>query len=493
MKIRFEQFERLKPAVLQSLAQMHFEVATPIQAKTIPHALNGEDVVGQAETGTGKTGAFGIPIVNMIGPESLPLEHLIIAPTRELATQIYDQIQKIGACSNVRVCLILGGISYDKQRQALRNQPHVIVATPGRLNEYLTTKQLRFDNLKTFTLDEADELLKIGFQKEIESIISFLPSQRQNFFFSATFNPKTKRLAQMITRPNPQMVAVSLGLATTSTIKQQYIVVKERNKWPTLVKLLEFYKPKSVIIFGRTKKRIEELNEALNHWGFSAAAIQGNLEQRERNLVLERFRNQQKTILVATDVMARGIDINHVEWIINFDLPQEIEYYTHRIGRTGRAGKSGYSLSLVKPDEIEHIREIATKTQSQIEETALPSEEELFQVWKHDVDAKLNQIIENQAQKVDAPFYLESELIDKFSHHELATVVAHFLLKAKTKKINLSPEPSVVLKGAAKVRSVRRHISKYNSRKPAGAAAGARRPRSKPLPTFEKLNQHENN
>lgn len=464
--MKFKDIELLNENVLNSLNQMGFTNPTPIQEKTIRYALEGKDVIGQAETGTGKTGAFVIPIVNMINEESASFEHLIVAPTRELATQIYQEIKKIGHYSYVRVCLILGGVAYQKQRKALNEKPHIVVATPGRLNEYLKNDQIHFDHLKTFTLDEVDELLNIGFQREIESIISYLPKDRQNFFFSATFNERTKKLSDTIVNNEKlKSASVSTGLKTTKTIRQEYIVVKEKHKWSTLVQLLEFYKPQSAIIFGRTKKRIDELNEALNDCGFSSSAIQGDLKQRERHFVLERFRNQQKKILVATDVMARGIDVSHVEWIINFDLPQEIESYTHRIGRTGRAGKVGYSISLVRPNEIEHIKEIAFQTKSKINEISLPSKEEITQVWKNDTEIKLHEILENDFEKDNEQFHFENELIEKFTHEQLATFVAHFLLQNRYKKVQLTPEPAVVLKGQAKIRLIKNQINKHHQTK----------------------------
>lgn len=462
--MKFKDFNLLNENVLNSLEELGFSETTPIQKETIKWALEGFDIIGQAQTGTGKTGAFGIPIINSINENSKPFEHLIIAPTRELATQINDQINKIGKYSNIKTSLILGGISYEKQGKSLNEKPHVIVGTPGRINDYLTNKRIKLNNLKTFTLDEADELLNIGFQKEIESILSFLPEKRQNFFYTATFNDKTKKLAKLITNNNAKNISISSGLTTTNTIKQEYILVKEKTKWSTLIKMLEFHKPKSVVIFGRTKKRVDELNEALNFVGFNSAAIQGDMQQRERNFVMDRFRKQQKNILVATDVMARGIDVEHIEWIINFDLPQEIEYYTHRIGRTGRAGRVGYSLSFVKYDEIEHIKEIAFKTNSSIKEINLPSDDEIYKSWRNGIDLKLNSILENKVNDNEMPMYLENDLLDRFTSKELAILLADFLLKTKNKitKVQLSPEPSVVLKGDAKKRMVKNQINKFN-------------------------------
>lgn len=463
--MKFKDFDLLNENILNSLSEMGFQETTPIQQETIKWAIDGFDIIGQAQTGTGKTGAFGIPIVNSINENSKGFEHLIIAPTRELATQIHEQIKKIGQYSNIKTALILGGISYDKQGKMLNEKPHIIVGTPGRINDYLINKRIKLNNLRTFTLDEADELLNIGFQKEIESIISFLPKERQNFFFTATFNEKTKKLAKLITKKDAKNVSVSSGLATTNTIKQEYILVKEKTKWSTLIKMLEFHKPNSVVIFGRTKKRVDELNEALNYVGFNSAAIQGDMQQRERNFVMERFRKQAKNILVATDVMARGIDVDHIEWIINFDLPQEIEYYTHRIGRAGRAGRTGYSLSFVKKDEIEHIKEIAFKTNSKIKEIGLPTDDEVYKSWRFSVDKKLNSILENKINDDEMPMYLENDLMNQFTNKQLAILLADFLLKTKNRitKIHLSPEPSVVLKGNSKIRRIKNQINKFNN------------------------------
>jgi ATP-dependent RNA helicase DeaD len=313
IKMIFKEIKEINEKVQKSLEEMGFTEATPIQTKTFESAFEGKDVIGQAHTGTGKTGAFGIPIVNMVGDEeSIGIEHLIIAPTRELASQIHKGIKAMGKYSNVKVCLILGGSGYDKQARELKEKPQVVVATPGRINDLLNSGKIKLHNIKTFTLDEADELLNIGFQKDIENIITYLPKIRQNFFFTATFNKKTKDLASLMTN-DPISINVSEGLKSASTITQELVVVREGKKLSVLIKFLELYKPKSIVIFGRTKRRVDELNEALNQAGYSSAAIQGNMEQRERTFVMDKFRSHSKSILVATDVMARGIDVEHVE------------------------------------------------------------------------------------------------------------------------------------------------------------------------------------
>ncbi len=445
----FKEIKEINENVQKSLEEMGFVKATPIQDETFKAAFAGKDIIGQAQTGTGKTGAFGIPIVNMINEESTNIEHLIIAPTRELASQIHKGIQSMGKFSGAKVCLILGGSGYDKQARDLKNKPHIVVATPGRINDLLNSRKISLENIKTFTLDEADELLNIGFQKDIENIISYLPKVRQNFFFTATFNRKTKDLASIMTN-NPISINVSEGLKSAATITQELVVIREGKKLSVLIKFLELYKPKSVVIFGRTKRRVDELNEALNQAGYSSAAIQGNMEQRERTFVMDKFRSHSKTILVATDVMARGIDVDHIEWVINFDLPQEIEYYTHRIGRAGRAGRKGYALSLVKPEELEHIKEICSKTGSKINEIQIPSDIEIREAWKMHLADSLRKIVDEfKEDDSEYPTYLEKDLLKDYTPEELSILLAKYILDKKTSssKLSLTPEPSVSSKG----------------------------------------------
>lgn len=463
----FKKLNICKLEILNALEEMGFKEPSPIQKESIPYALDGYDIIGQAQTGTGKTAAFGIPIIHNTDVELDTLQHLIVVPTRELATQIFEQLKKISKFCNVRISLILGGISYSIQGKSLNQKPHIIVGTPGRINDYLLSKRFTLNNIKTFTLDEADELLNIGFQKEIDSIVSFLPKKRQNFFFTATFNKKTQKLADnLINNENFKNIKVSSGLDTSQNIKQEYLIVKEKNKFSALIKILNFYKPRSVLIFGRTKRRVDELNDALNSFGYSSAAIQGDMQQKEREVVMSRFREHKKNILVATDVVARGIDINHIEWIINFDLPQEIEYYTHRIGRSGRAGRVGYSLSFVKYDEIEHIKEISLRTKSKIEEIALPSDEEIYQSWRNGVAQRLDNILKEYNKNEENPSYLEDELEKKYSQKELSIILVNLLLNEKNynKKVTLTPEPSVILKGQAKVRNFKNRINNFDKK-----------------------------
>ncbi|MBD5423000.1 MAG: DEAD/DEAH box helicase [Mycoplasma sp.] len=463
--MKFSEIDKINSKILNSLQEMNFFEMSPIQEKTIPLAIEGYDIIGQAQTGTGKTAAFGIPILNMLDPSSNDIEHLIIAPTRELASQIYNQLLKIGKYLDLRMVLIVGGISYEKQIKELSKKPNVLIGTPGRINDYLKTKRINISNVKTFTLDEVDELLNMGFKEDIELMISHLRNDCQNFFFTATFNNKIKALAREIVKPDHKNISVSSGLKTSNNIIQEYILVKEKTKFICLIKFLRFYNPKSIIIFCRTKKRVDELCEALNKVGFNAVGLHGDIQQKNRTFIMNQFKNNNKQILVATDVVARGIDINHIEWIVNFDLPQEIEYYTHRIGRVGRNNSKGYSLSFVKIDEIEHLREIEIKTNSKIKEIFLPSDEQIYIKWRQDVNSKFDEILKNSSY--DNPKYLENELIKQYSHEQMAIIMSYYLLKDehKYKKINLTPEPSVILKGQAKVRNIKNRINEFSNNK----------------------------
>ncbi|MGL4343175.1 MAG: DEAD/DEAH box helicase [Metamycoplasmataceae bacterium] len=455
---------KINEDIKKSLEEMGFSDLSPIQEQAIGNYLENkeQDIIAQAQTGTGKTAAFAIPILNEIEKDSKDIEALIIAPTRELASQILAQIEKIGKYLNYDYALILGGSEYEKQFKALSKKPKVVVGTPGRINDLINNGKLKVHNIKFFVLDEADELLKIGFKKEIEEIIKSLPKRRINYFYTATFDKKTMALADIMTS-GAKTIQISEGLTTSTTIEQFYVLTNERYKLNDLIKFLRFYDTKSAIIFGRTKRRVDQLCEALNQADFKSYAIQGNMLQNDRNVVMNRFRENGGGILIATDVVSRGIDIDHVDWVINFDLPQEIEYYTHRIGRVGRAGRAGKSLSFVKNEEIEHLNEIREKTNSKIEKLNLPNDEELHTKWLEKLNQKHHDIVNKQKneQNEESVNHLEKELAEGFSKEELAIILTSYILEQKKLKSNfkLSPEPAVVLKGAARVRSIKNRVN----------------------------------
>ncbi|UWD33927.1 DEAD/DEAH box helicase [Mesomycoplasma molare] len=433
-----------------AIKELGYTKPTPIQQAVIEKAIAGRDIIGQAQTGTGKTAAFSIPIIENTDTTNSRIQHLILAPTRELANQIYSTINEFTKVfTEIKTALIVGGVSYDKQSKYLKEKPQILISTPGRLIDILTSEKIKLNldlsSLKSLTLDEADELLKVGFYEEIKEILNFIPKDRQNFFFTATFDKKTKNLSEIITK-NPEVINISDGMSTSGSIKQDYVVMKESSKLNNLIKFLDFYKPESTVIFGRTKRRVDELSNALRELGFKAMGIQGDMQQREREFVMDKFRKQDISILVATDVMARGIDVDHVQWVINFDLPQEIEYYTHRIGRTGRAGREGYSLSFVKDNELLHMERIAIETKSEIEEINIPADSLIKELWEKRIFENAYKILEkNKNAKYT---FLKDKLLETFNTEELATILAEYFANSKSikKEIKLSPEPSVIIK-----------------------------------------------
>ncbi|MDZ7293759.1 DEAD/DEAH box helicase [Mycoplasmopsis pulmonis] len=441
--MRFTQMN-IKSEILKSLDEIGFEKPTKIQEAVLPFAFEGKDIIGQAQTGTGKTAAFAIPILSNLDCSINRIQHLVIAPTRELANQIYDQLNILGKYTCSKIALILGGVSYEKQKAALNSGVNIVVATPGRLEDLLAQNKIDLSHIKTFTLDEADELLKIGFYNEIIKIMNKLPKKRQNFFFTATFDEKTKKLSQEITN-EAKMISMSSGLETTEKIDQNFVVVSEEEKLITLVKFLDFKKPTASVIFGRTKRRVDELASALQELGFSAVGIQGDMVQKDRTSVLNRFKDQKVNIIVATDVMARGIDVSHVDLVFNFDLPEEIEYYTHRIGRTGRGTRIGQAISFVKKPEVGYIYKIMTETKSIIKEISIPSKEHLQTVWEDHLINKLSSILEDAQNKHWREDVVQKDILERYSPRELSILLWSYIIQEKglRKNLKLTPEPPV--------------------------------------------------
>lgn len=352
----------LIPPVQRALAQENYETPTPIQAQTIPAALGGRDILGCAQTGTGKTAAFALPILNQLGlsnrkaTPNQPLV-LVLAPTRELAIQIGDSFTTYGRHLQLRHALVYGGVSQQNQVRTLNRGAHILVATPGRLLDLMNQGHIKLDQLGVFVLDEADRMLDMGFLPDLKRIISKLPAQRQSLFFSATLAPNITQLAQHLLR-DPVSVNVTPKTTSLERIEQQVVFVERSGKKPLLQHLLGTPAVESVLVFTKTKRTANTLAEQLLKCGFKATAIHGNKSQNARQRALEAFRKRQVQVLVATDVAARGIDIDGISHVINFDLPMEPENYVHRIGRTGRAGAAGIALTFCCAGERRELREI---------------------------------------------------------------------------------------------------------------------------------------
>lgn len=362
----------LDTKVLRAITEMGFEESTPIQEKTIPLALEGKDLIGQAQTGTGKTAAFGIPLVSRIDPQEEKIVALIMCPTRELAIQVAEEISKLGRFKGIRSLPIYGGQDIVKQIRALKKKPQIIIGTPGRLLDHINRKTIKLDSVNTVVLDEADEMLDMGFMDDIQSILQLVPSDRHTMLFSATMPENIKRLAkQFLTEP--EHVSVIPKQVSAPLIAQAYIEVQEKQKFEALCRLLDMEAPELAIIFGRTKRRVDELSEALQKRGYSAEGLHGDLSQNQRDNVMRKFRDGSIDVLVATDVAARGLDVSGVTHVINFDLPQDPESYVHRIGRTGRAGREGAAWTFVTPREIDHLHFIERVTRHRIARKPLPS------------------------------------------------------------------------------------------------------------------------
>ncbi len=361
--------------VMKALDKMGFEEATPIQAETIPLANEGKDVIGQAQTGTGKTAAFGIPMIEQFDTKVKAVQGLVVAPTRELAVQVAAEIDRLGKFKGVRTLAVYGGQPMDRQIRALKDRPQIVVATPGRLLDHIRRRTIRLDEIKVAVLDEADEMLNMGFVDDIKEILRQIPEQRQTLLFSATM-PKEIRVIANTLMKTPVEVKVKAKEMTVENIDQFFLEVPERFKFDTLTNHLDIYSPALAIVFTRTKKRVDEITDGLQVRGFRAEGIHGDLTQGKRMSVLNKFKNGSIEYLVATDVAARGLDITGVTHVYNFDIPQDPESYVHRIGRTGRAGRKGEAVSFVTPREMPHLRIIEKVTNSKMERMVPPTNQE---------------------------------------------------------------------------------------------------------------------
>jgi ATP-dependent RNA helicase DeaD len=366
----------LLPELEQAITALGYEEPTPIQASIIPLMLSGTDVVGQAQTGTGKTAAFALPILHNLQSGLRTPQALILAPTRELALQVADAFGEMGQFCHVRVCTVYGGSSYGRQIGQLRHGVDVVVGTPGRLLDLLNRGILDLSTIHTLVLDEADEMLSMGFIEDIETIMAATPKMRQTALFSATLPTPIRRLAENYMN-EPQSVTIQREQVTVAAIEQRYYLVHQNDKTAALTRLFEVEDITSALIFVRTRAGTAELANELSVRGFPAEALNGDLSQEARERTLNRFRQNQIKVLVATDVAARGLDIDDISHVFNFDMPHDVEIYVHRIGRTGRAGKSGIAISLITPFERRRLREIEHFTRQRLNLAQLPTPEEI--------------------------------------------------------------------------------------------------------------------
>ncbi|MFM7020501.1 MAG: DEAD/DEAH box helicase [Aquirufa sp.] len=371
-KIRFDSLP-LSEGIQEAVKEMGFEFASPIQSEAIPYVLEGRDVIGQAQTGTGKTAAFGIPMIEHIVPFEKFVQAIILCPTRELAVQVSEEMKKLAKFTKgVWVTTVYGGDSIDRQIKSLKAGANIVVGTPGRVIDLIERRALKLQQASMIVLDEADEMLDMGFREDIESILQEMPDERQTVLFSATMSKPIMALTSRYLT-EPKLVKVVKNEITNVNIEQLYFDVKGRAKMEVTTRLIDFYNLKLMLIFCNQKKRVDEVVEELVSRGYAAEGLHGDLRQSQRTQVMNRFRNGNVCILVATDVAARGLDVDNVDAVINYDIPLDEEYYVHRIGRTGRAGKFGKAFTLVVGSERNRLREIMNYTKVKIDKGVIPS------------------------------------------------------------------------------------------------------------------------
>jgi len=376
----------LREELVQAITGLGYAEPTPIQAGIIPIMLKGADVIGQAQTGTGKTAAFALPILHNFTPQR-HVQALVLAPTRELALQVADSMTVYGKHLNVRVLAVYGGQPYGPQISQLNRGVDVVVGTPGRLLDLIERKALNIKHVRTLVLDEADEMLNMGFMEDVEKILAETPPERQTALFSATLPPRIRSLANRFMH-DPQPVTIKRDTLTLASTEQRYYLVHESDKTNALTRLFEIEPIKSALIFARTRAETSSLANELVVRGIPAEAIHGDLDQNARERVLGRFRANQLKVLVATDVAARGLDIDDISHVFNYHLPDDAEVYIHRIGRTGRAGKTGIAITLISPRDKRRLREVEALTKQPITRMELPTTSDII---KH----RESQVVEN--------------------------------------------------------------------------------------------------
>lgn len=432
--------------MLRSLEDMGFETPTPIQETSIPFALEGRDILGQAQTGTGKTGAFGIPLIEKT-TKGEGIQNVILTPTRELAAQVAEEIGKFSKYKKLHVSVIFGGMSIDRQIKELKRKPEIVVGTPGRIIDHIKRRTLKLQTVNMLVLDEADEMMNMGFIDDVKFIMSELPTEnRQTLLFSATM---PSAIQELVTRfmDDPKIIKTMKQSTNNPQIDENYTIVKELEKLDIFADFLDVHQPELAIVFGRTKRRVDELTGALIAKGYRAEGLHGDITQSKRLEVLKKFKNNSLDILVATDVAARGLDISGVSHVYNFDIPQDAESYTHRIGRTGRAGHSGMALTFVNPVEMDYLRMIENEKQKAIRALRPPNKKEVEAARQNEVFEKITEWMANDNSSVT------KEMTDKLiethgAENVISAMLNEFMFSRQDENIQLSFEKPLSKKGS---------------------------------------------
>ena len=428
--LRFEDMN-ISNEICRAVLDMGFEEATPIQSQAIPVILEGKDIIGQSQTGTGKTAAFGIPLLERINPEDRRLQALILCPTRELAIQVSEEFRKLLKYKdNIRVLPIYGGQPIDRQIAALRKGTQVVIGTPGRVMDHMRRRTIKAETVQMMVLDEADEMLDMGFREDIETILVKIPEEHQTLLFSATLSPEILDITKRFQK-NPEFIKIVRKELTVPNIEQYYFDVKEKTKLDALCRIIDVYDPKLAMVFCNTKKRVDDLVEMLQGRGYFAEGLHGDLKQAQRDKVMQKFRNGTIEILVATDVAARGIDVDDIDVVFNYDVPQDEEYYVHRIGRTGRAGKAGKAFTFCVGKEIYKLRDIMRYTKTKIQQQKLPTLSDVEEMKTNIYLEKIKGIIE------EGHLTKYIHLVDRLMEEDYTSIdIAAALLKDHLSDVN---------------------------------------------------------
>lgn len=460
----------INDSLLEVLSELGYEKPTPVQKESIPILLDGKDLLAQAQTGTGKTAAFALPILTQIDVKHVYPQAIVLAPTRELAIQVAESFQHYAKnIKGFHVLPIYGGQDYNRQLKALKRGVHVVVGTPGRVMDHLRRETLRLDGIRTVILDEADKMLEMGFQEDVEWILSHIKTEHQTALFSATIPAAIRKVANKYLQ-DAREIKIKAKEATVDTIEQSYLLVEHHNKLEALTRFLEIEQFEAILIFTRTKASTEELAEKLEARGYTAAAMNGDMKQAIREKTIARLKGKSLDIIVATEVAARGLDIERISHVINYDIPFDAEAYVHQIGRTGRAGRQGKSLLFVTPREIRMLRDIEYLTQKKITPIAPPSINEINQKR---ADAFIKKVLTTIATKdLQASHALIEQIAHDSEHDERDIAAALAYMAQKNKPLKEIQTDPLIMPSVAELEEKRRVARK--KRRSGGSGSRAR-------------------
>jgi ATP-dependent RNA helicase DeaD len=425
--LKFEELN-LSKEIERAIADMGFEEATPIQSSAIPVMLSGKDIIGQAQTGTGKTASFGIPIIESIDAHLKKVQAIVLCPTRELAIQVSEEIgELLKYKKNIKIVPIYGGQSIDRQIRSIQSGVQIVIGTPGRVIDHINRGTLKLDNVKIVVLDEADEMLDMGFRDDMEMILKQVPKERQTVMFSATMPKQILDLSKKYLK-SPEHIKVVHKEMTVPNVHQYYIELKPSMKLEALTRLIDIHNPKLSLVFSNRKKSVDELVSHLQARGYSAEGLHGDMKQMMRDRVMSKFRSGKLEVLVATDVAARGIDVDDIDAVFNYDMPQDDEYYVHRIGRTARAGRAGQAFTFVVGKEFRTIKEIERYTKTKIVNIKIPSMKDVEEIRTNTLVNEIKAVIDDEKDLKKYTDIVEKLMNEDYSSVEIASGLLKMLM-----------------------------------------------------------------